>query len=199
MTPSRLRSDRATLPLQSDGSLRLAVVADTHSTPHPALVDQLTALQPHALLHAGDIGDLRVLEQLRAIAPVQAIRGNVDVRAPHLPDVLLLDIGAEATRMRILLVHIGVYGPRLRPEVARQARVEHASMVVCGHSHIPFIGRDRELTVFNPGSAGPRRFNLPIVFGAIEITPNGIELRHIDCETGLPWSPPRAPAARATA
>ena len=44
-------------------------------------------------------------------------------------------------------------------------------MVVCGHSHVPFIGRDRDLTVFNPGSIGPRRFHLPIVFGTMNVTP----------------------------
>jgi predicted phosphodiesterase len=88
------------------------------------------------------------------------------------------------------LIHIAVTGPRLRSDVARMARAERASLVVCGHSHVPFIGRDRELTVFNPGSIGPRRFHLPIVFGTIAVTPTGVRLAHVDCETGRPWTPP---------
>jgi hypothetical protein len=55
---------------------------------------------------------------------------------------------------------------------------------------VPFIGRDRGLSVFNPGSIGPRRFQLPIVLGAIDITDTSASLRHIDCETGKPWTPP---------
>jgi predicted phosphodiesterase len=92
--------------------------------------------------------------------------------------------------LRIYLTHIAVNGPKLRADVARMARAEHASLVVCGHSHVPFIAQDRELAVFNPGSIGPRRFHLPIVFGTIAITPRGVRLAHVDCETGRPWSPP---------
>jgi len=62
--------------------------------------------------------------------------------------------------------------------------------VVCGHSHVPFLGRDRGLTIFNPGSIGPRRFHLPIVFGTIDVTPAGLRFAHVDCETGAPWTPP---------
>ena len=65
-----------------------------------------------------------------------------------------------------------------------------ASLVVCGHSHVPFIAKQRGLTVFNPGSIGPRRFHLPIVFGTIAVTPQAVRLAHVDCETGRPWSPP---------
>jgi predicted phosphodiesterase len=68
-------------------------------------------------------------------------------------------------------------------------RAEDASLVVCGHSHVPFIGRDRGLAVFNPGSIGPRRFHLPIVFGTIDLSPTEVRLAHIDCETGTAWSP----------
>jgi hypothetical protein len=55
---------------------------------------------------------------------------------------------------------------------------------------VPFIGQDRGLSVFNPGSIGPRRFQLPIVLGAIEVSAGSARLRHIDCETGQPWLPP---------
>jgi putative phosphoesterase len=180
--------------LRPDGSLRLGVVADTHSQPHPRAADHLAALAPDAILHAGDIGDLQVLDQLARIAPVYAIRGNIDVRARELPDALTLDVVRSGDDpkpvLRLLLVHIGVYGPKLRGEVAATAHAHEAQVVVCGHSHVPFLGRDRDLIVFNPGSIGPRRFHLPIVFGTIDVTPAGLRLVHVDCETGSPWTPP---------
>jgi uncharacterized protein len=171
--------------------VRIACVADTHSQPHPNTAKYLEALAPDAILHGGDIGDLEVLDELAAIAPVYAVRGNIDIHARDLPDVLTIDIThGETTRMRILLTHIAVVGPKLRAEVAKRAREVKAQLVVCGHSHVPFIGVDRGITVFNPGSIGPRRFSLPIVFGKIDLTATGIKLAHISAETGEAWSPP---------
>jgi putative phosphoesterase len=194
MAAARLARMARQIILRPDGGLRLVVVADTHSLPHPRAAEHLAAHAPDAILHAGDIGDLQVLDQLSRIAPVHAIRGTIDVHAPDLPDVLTLDLVRSAQDpqplLRMLLVHIGVHGPRLRAEVATMARAHGAQAVVCGHSHVPFLGRDRGLTVFNPGSIGPRRFHLPIVFGTIDLTPAGWRLAHVDCETGAPWTPP---------
>ncbi len=176
--------------MRADGSLRLAVVADTHSAPHPATLAHLRAQSPDAILHAGDIGDLAVLDSFAALAPVLAVRGNIDVHAPTLPDVLAIDlVDGDALRFRIVLLHIAVNGPRLRADAARLARARDASLVVCGHSHVPLIARDGDLAVFNPGSVGPRRFQLPIVFGTLDLSPSEVHLGHIDCETGLPWFP----------
>ena len=166
---------------------RIAVVADTHSAPHEGTVKALEALGPDAIFHAGDIGDLECLEDLREVAPLYAIRGNIDTRADALPDILVID---APNNLRVMIVHIGVYGPKLRAEVAQRARAERANLVVCGHSHVPFIGIDRGIYVFNPGSCGPRRFQLPIVLGHIDLAPTGVKLAHIDCETGAAWSPP---------
>lgn len=181
--------ERAATLTIGDGTTTLAVVADTHSQPHKAIRDRLAAIAPAAILHAGDVGDPAVIAQLAEIAPVFAVRGNIDARTP-LPDVLTLDVLGAERRLRILLIHIAVNGPRLRADAARIARAHRAQLVVCGHSHVPFIGKDRELTVFNPGSIGPRRFHLPIVFGTIAITPTSVRLAHIDCDTGKPWMPP---------
>ena len=87
------------------------------------------------------------------------------------------------------LTHSAGYGPKLRAEVARAARACSAGLVLCGHSHVPFIGRDKGLVLFNPGSIGPRRFHLPITFGVLSIRPTGIGLRHVSCETGQTWLP----------
>ena len=174
------------------GGGRIAVVADTHSRPHPRTAELLEQQRPAAILHAGDIGDDGVLESLAALAPLHAVRGNIDGRAGDLPDVLVIDVRAPSGTLRIYLTHIAVVGPRLRADVARAARAAGAQMVICGHSHVPFIGRDRGLTVFNPGSIGPRRFSLPIVFGTIDLAPAAVRLAHIDAETGARWSPPAA-------
>jgi uncharacterized protein len=183
----------AELPVRPDGALRLAAVADTHSQPHAETARRLAEAAPDAILHGGDIGELAVLEQLAAIAPVHAVRGNIDTRAPGIPDALTLEITRDGRAvLRILLVHIAVAGPRIRAEIARRARAAGATLIVCGHSHVPFLGADKGLTVFNPGSIGPRRFALPIVFGTIDIAPGGVRFAHIDVETGRPWTPPQA-------
>jgi uncharacterized protein len=182
---------RTALDLRADGGLTLAVVADTHGRPHPDSARHIAAARPDAILHAGDIGDLAVLDGLGRIAPVIAVRGNIDTRAADLPDAVTIDLrSAGDTRMKLLLLHIAVTGPRLLADAARLAKAESAGVVLCGHSHVPFAGHDRGLFVFNPGSIGPRRFHLPIVFGVLELGPGGVRVRHVDCETGAPWSPP---------
>jgi putative phosphoesterase len=173
--------------------MRLAAVADTHSRPHAEIARRLAAVGPDAILHGGDIGDLGVLDGLAAIAPVYAVRGNIDTRAAGVPDVLTLELTRdERVVLRILLIHIAVAGPRIRADVAKRARAAGASLIVCGHSHVPFIGGEKGLTVFNPGSIGPRRFSLPLVFGTIDVAPAGVRLAHVDVETGRAWTPPAA-------
>jgi putative phosphoesterase len=187
---SKPRERAARVATHSDGSLRLGVVADTHSAPHPGTASHLAALRPDAILHAGDIGDPRVIDALERIAPVFAVRGNIDVRDPDLPDVLTLDVvSGEAQLLRILLLHIAVDGPKLRADATRLAHAQSASLVVCGHSHVPLIARHGDFAVFNPGSAGPRRFHLPILFGTIDVARAGVRLAHYSCESGQPWNP----------
>ena len=187
-----MRHERATLALRG-GALRLVLIADTHGHPHGAAEELVAREAPDAILHAGDIGTLAVLDALATIAPAFAVRGNVDGAGQGAPpDALTLAVTSEAGSeplLRLLLLHIAVYGPRLRADAAALAKAEGAGLVVCGHSHVPFIGRDKGLVVFNPGSIGPRRFALPITFGVLEITPERLSPRHVDCTTGLPWSP----------
>ena len=189
--PRKPVSNRVTLGARPDGNFRFAVVADTHSKPHPATAERIRELAPDVILHAGDIGELSVLDQLAELAPVFAVRGNIDVKTSKVPDVVTLElIDGERMKLRLLLLHIAVYGPKLRAEVARLATSERASLVVCGHSHVPFIGKDRGLTLFNPGSIGPRRFQLPILLGTIDVSRESARLTHVDCETGKVWLPP---------
>lgn len=172
------------------GGLRFVIVADTHGRPHPDGDALVRKQAPDAIVHAGDIGDAAVVTALERIAPVFAVRGNIDARSLDFPEAMTLDVtDTGRSLLRVLVVHIGVNGPKLRAEVARLAREEMARLVVCGHSHVPFIGNDRGITVFNPGSVGPRRFQLPIVFGVMDVAPTGIRMRHVDCETGRDWLP----------
>jgi len=171
-------------------TLRIVAVADTHGRPHPDSAKHIAAQKPDRILHAGDIGDLRVLDDLAQLAPVLAVRGNIDTPVKSIPETMTVDIvERDRSLFKLLLTHIAVYGPKLRREVAALARSEKAALVVCGHSHVPFIGKDKGVGVFNPGSIGPRRFQLPIVFGVIEIGTKGVALRHVDCETGATWQP----------
>ena len=183
MAVPQLVQRSATLPYGKRGA-RYAVIADTHSAPHEATAQHVAALRPDAILHAGDIGDHAVVEGFAQIAPVFAVRGNIDPFGE--PDVLVLQAG----ELRILLLHIGVAGPNLRGDAAKLARAAGAQLLVCGHSHVPFIGIDRGIHVFNPGSCGPRRFSLPIVFGTIDVSPQGVKLAHREAATGELWSPP---------
>jgi putative phosphoesterase len=179
-----------TLTLRPDGGLNIVVVADTHSHPDPRSGAVIARQRPDHILHAGDIGALSILDDLRAMAPVTAVRGNIDAQVPGVPDLATISVtDGSRTVLKLVMLHVAVYGPKLRADAARLARAEQAQIVVCGHSHVPFLGRDQRLTVVNAGSIGPRRFHLPIVFAVIEIARGGVSMRHVSCETGETWLP----------
>lgn len=179
-----------TLEAPNDRALRLVVVSDTHSSVHPNTASVVRALQPDHLLHGGDIGNLAVLDELAKLAPLTAVRGNIDELAPDVPDSVDITVrSGERSLLKLVLLHIAIYGAKLRGDAWRLAKEHNARMVVCGHSHVPFMGRDRGMVLFNPGSIGPRRGYLPITLGLLEISPNGINLRHVSCETGQTWQP----------
>jgi hypothetical protein len=188
---SSLTERHVPLALRGDGGIRIVVVADTHSRPHPEAASRIAAERPDAILHAGDIGDLGVLDGLAKLAPLVAVRGNVDTAGTGVPDVALVELQSAtgAAVLKIMMLHIAVYGPKLRGEVAQLAQDRGADLVVCGHSHVPFVARDRGFVVFNPGSIGPRRPPLPIVFGVLEIEGGAMQVRHVNCETGARWAP----------
>jgi putative phosphoesterase len=187
--PASAHSSQA-VTVPETGQLEVVIVADTHGRPHPDAPELIRKVSPGLIIHGGDIGDLEVLEPLRAIAPLLAVRGNIDARVPGFSDSMDIDfVRSGKSVLKAWLTHIAVYGPKLRAEVARAARACSAGLVLCGHSHVPFIGRDKGLVMFNPGSIGPRRFHLPITFGVLSIKPSGIDLRHVSCETGETWLP----------
>jgi hypothetical protein len=112
------------------GGLRFVVVADTHGRPHPSLDQRIIEAAPGHILHAGDIVDLSVLATLRKHGPVTAVRGNIDARAPDLPDAVTIDLRGEGgTLLKTLLVHIAVLGIKSAPtsRASRRQRERRSS------------------------------------------------------------------------
>lgn len=141
--------------------LSVGVVSDTHGLVRPEALAALAGSD--VILHAGDVGGFAVLEELGRLAPVIAVRGNVDgAWARLLPERRLLDLGGVA----VLLLHDrALLGPSPFGDLARGRR----RVVVFGHSHRPLAVTRGRLLWFNPGSAGPRRFSLPVSVGRLQI------------------------------
>jgi uncharacterized protein len=138
--------------------MRIGVISDTHGLLRP---EALKALQgAEHILHAGDVGDPTILATLRTIAPVTAIRGNIDEAGPcgHLPPTELVEMSGYS----IYMLH-DVKRLDLNPEAAG------ISAVVFGHSHKPLVEWRRGVLFLNPGSAGPRRFELPVTVAWLNI------------------------------
>jgi len=144
---------------KKSGERVVGIISDTHGLLRP---EALAALRGSDLiLHAGDIGDPEILSQLEGVAPVVAIRGNVDrgELARSLPDSQVVEVEG----FLIYILH-DVEGLDLTPEAAG------ISMVIFGHSHLPEIRESRGVQYFNPGSAGPRRFSNPVTVGRLRIS-----------------------------
>jgi uncharacterized protein len=186
----RHQSRELSLPEDPSATMRLVVVADSHGQPHPQALSLIEQLAPDAILHAGDIGRLGFLDELAQRAPTIAVRGNVDSRASALYDIITVDlVEARESRLRLLLTHIAIARTRLRRDIRDLAFLREAQMVVCGHSHVPWLGRDGGVAVLNPGSIGPRRFSLPITLATIDVARDGVTMGHWDCETLQRWTP----------
>jgi hypothetical protein len=128
----------------------IGVLSDTHSLLRPEALEALRG-STH-ILHAGDVGNFDFLDTLRAIAPVTAIRGNIDIHGPaaQLPATEAIKLHGKLIYMLHSLADLD-----LNPEAAGIA------VVICGHSHKPGIETRNGVLYLNPGSCGPRRFNLP--------------------------------------
>ncbi len=146
--------------------MRVGLISDTHGLLRPQALAALDGCDH--LIHAGDIGSVAVLRALVALAPMTAVRGNNDVGADYqaIPEHVFLTLAG----VRILVVHDVKQAPALLTD-------EQADVVVSGHSHKPLIEhRDGRLYV-NPGSAGPRRFRLPITLADLHLGPSGLDAR----------------------
>ena len=159
------------LMLEPMGSMkhRVGVISDTHGLLRP---EALKALQgSERLIHAGDVGSAQIIEQLSAIAPVTVVRGNNDkgAWAEKLPQSDVLEIAGAS----IYVLHeVGML--EIEPAAAG------LSVVVSGHSHKPSMERRAGILYVNPGSAGPRRFKLPVTVAQILIDDGKISARILD-------------------
>jgi hypothetical protein len=160
--------------------MRLGLVADNHGLVDPALRPLLEGVDE--ILHAGDLVTTDILQQLRKLAPVQAVRGNNDVAAglDVLPEELLL----ERAGLRLLVRHIVGRPGRLDGAAQRAIRRQRPRIVVAGHSHRPLVEESEGVLFVNPGSCGPRRFKLPRCAGVLEFTADSIRVRVVDLDDG---------------
>jgi putative phosphoesterase len=141
------------------GPIVVGVISDTHGLLRPEAVEALHGSD--AIIHAGDIGDPSILPELERIAPVTAVRGNIDTSAwgRKLPETNVLEIAGVS-----LYVLHNVQELDIDPAAAQ------FTAVIFGHSHKPLIEWRKGVLFFNPGSAGPRRFTLPISIGRLTVT-----------------------------
>jgi putative phosphoesterase len=155
--------------------VKIAVVSDSHGLLRPEVLSKLSGVE--SILHLGDVGDARILDTLREYAPVTAVRGNIDRDGPcsRLPEteVLLIEGGYLYLLHDISTLH-------LDPAAAKFAAVLY------GHSHKVEIRRHKGVLYFNPGSCGPRRFNLAVTMGYLHIGDDGtIEPEIVDLQIPL--------------
>ena len=145
---------------------RVGLISDTHGLLRPEAIAALRGSQ--LILHAGDVGNPEILETLRGIAPVVAVRGNVDTAewAQELPLTTVADAGG----VMIFMLH-DVNALDLNPQAAG------FQVVVSGHSHKPGKMERQGVLFINPGSAGPRRFQLPVTVARLDLgtTPFAVE------------------------
>jgi uncharacterized protein len=138
----------------------IGLISDTHGLLRPEAVRALSGL--HHIIQAGDIGGPEILEKLRAIAPVDAVRGNNDKGewAAQIPLYLALEL--EGVSIHVL---------HDVQEMDVDPRAAGFDVVVSGHSHKPLVTERDGVKFVNPGSAGPRRFSLPVTIARLDVTP----------------------------
>lgn len=142
----------------------IGVISDTHGLLRPEV---LAALDGCAhIIHAGDIGAPEILPQLGKIAPVTAVRGNIDKTAwaKRIPETEVLKAGG-----------VSIYVLHRREDLDLDPKAAGFAAVVCGHSHMPRSEVVAGVLYFNPGSAGPRRFRLPVTVGKLVVRGGNVE------------------------
>jgi uncharacterized protein len=147
----------------------VGVISDTHGLLRREALDALAGSD--FIIHAGDIGDMTVIESLREIAPVTAVRGNTDCEswAQAIPETEAFEV--DGTLFYVLHV---------LEELAVDPHAAGVDVVVCGHSHRPRIDVRDGVLYLNPGSAGPRRFTLPVTVARVDIDGSRLDPRIIE-------------------
>jgi len=160
--------------------IRIGVISDTHGLLRPEVAPALAGVE--MILHCGDVGNFSVLEELSKIAPVTAIRGNVDRegKCAQLPETEV----ALAEGRYIYMLH-DLKTLHLDPAAGRFAAV------LFGHTHVPNSYTHRGVLYLNPGSCGPRRFHLPVTIALLTVPTHGdlkVEMMHVAKPFGKSFS-----------
>lgn len=152
---------------------RLGIISDTHGLLRQEAIDALAGAEH--IVHAGDVGDAMVLERLRELAPLTVVRGNIDVGrwAAALPATEML----AAAGLTLYVIHD-------LKELSLDPAAAGIDVVVSGHTHKPSVERRGGVLFINPGSAGRRRFSLPVTLALLDVGEAGMRIRLVDLETG---------------
>ncbi|UCG74897.1 MAG: metallophosphoesterase family protein [Gemmatimonadota bacterium] len=157
-------------PLAGDRWL-VGVISDTHGLLRPEVFEAFSGVSH--ILHAGDIGETRILEELSALAPVTAVWGNMD-------DLAIRGMTKEVQRIDLAGTAIAViHGHQYADYSALPSRFPEARVIVHGHTHRPFRRRISGTLVLNPGSAGPRRPGAPVTVALLRIGKGDPRARHV--------------------
>jgi uncharacterized protein len=151
----------------------IGLISDTHGLVRPAVFDALDGVE--LILHAGDVGD-GVLDELRTIAPVQAVRGNTDPPGhPQLTEFIEMQHDG-------VLIHVS-HGHELGAPTPEKLLAKYAAgVIVYGHTHKQLVLRSRDRWVVNPGSAGPRRFSLLPTVARMTIRRGDVDIELVELE-----------------
>lgn len=169
------------VPRRTDGitlvkarPVHIGVIADTHGLFDPAIRRHFAKVDH--IIHAGDIGGPAVVEELESLAPVTAVSGNVDrFENSGFPREAIIRRGGVTIGVRHILYERGALTREAKAWLDR----EQPDLCIFGHSHKPTTARYGRTLLFNPGSAGPRRFSLPRGIGMVTITHHKILPRHL--------------------
>src|SRR5580693_6101637 len=147
--------------------MKLGILSDTHGLLRPEVLPALKGVDQ--ILHVGDVGKITILDELAKIAPVTAIRGNVDHEGAcgKLPETEVVFVEDSAHRGHYIYMLHDLKTLHLDPAAAKFAAVLH------GHTHVPNFFTKKGVLYFNPGSCGPRRFELPVTIGILTIESDG--------------------------
>ncbi|HLZ32587.1 MAG TPA: metallophosphoesterase family protein [Nitrospira sp.] len=160
-------------------SVRIGVIADTHGLFDQAIVRHFRGVDH--ILHAGDIGRLSVIEQLRVIAPVTAVSGNVDgYEQSGFPSETVIQLAGR----RIGIRHVLYQGGKLTKEGRAFLDREQPDICLFGHTHQPRVEWFGPTLLVNPGSAGPKRFTLPRGLGVLSLRDGRFVPRLISLQDG---------------
>ncbi len=158
--------------------MKIGLISDTHGKIHPKVFEELNHVD--IILHAGDIDSEEILVELEALAPVYAVRGNMDRGglASRLPETRIL----EFEGVTLMLIHQGLWGETPSLPVQEAMAKREINLVCYGHTHLPYWGQIQNTWFINPGGGGRKRFNYPLGVALLDLDDGKFTTRLISFE-----------------